>query len=82
LRARGGIDGRLRSHRDGHEEALHDVYARGGDDMRRSIVITLLALGTMAGYGSGVAHLVHRHHAHCAASHADGSPREEGPTAN
>jgi hypothetical protein len=29
--------------------------------MRRKIVIALLAFGTFAGYGSGIAHLVHGH---------------------
>jgi hypothetical protein len=32
--------------------------------MRRRIVIALLALGTVVGYGSGIAHAVRWHHAH------------------
>jgi hypothetical protein len=35
--------------------------------MRRRIVIALLALGTVAGYGSGIAHVVHHGHCHAAA---------------
>ena len=31
--------------------------------MRRTIAITLLALGTFLGYGAGLAHIAHRHHA-------------------
>lgn len=30
--------------------------------MRRRIVIALLALGVVGGYGSGIAHVVHHHH--------------------
>lgn len=42
--------------------------------MRRRIVIALLALGTVAGYGSGIAHAVHAHRMHagqCAGWHHD-----------
>jgi hypothetical protein len=42
--------------------------------MRRKIVIGLLALGTFVGYGSGIAHAVHAHHAHqgpCSGWHSD-----------
>jgi hypothetical protein len=39
--------------------------------MRRRIAIVLLALGTVVGYGTGIAHAVHAHHAHCAGSHQD-----------
>jgi hypothetical protein len=49
--------------------------------MRRKITIALLALGTVVGYGSGIAHAVHRHHHHAAcagwSSHAD--PPGESP---
>ena len=31
--------------------------------MRRKITIALLALGTFLGYGSGIVHAVHHHHA-------------------
>jgi hypothetical protein len=34
--------------------------------MRRRIAIALLALGTVLGYGSGIARLVHGYHGHCA----------------
>jgi hypothetical protein len=37
--------------------------------MRRKIVITLLALGVFAGYGTGIARLVHAHHGTCAGWH-------------
>jgi hypothetical protein len=37
--------------------------------MRRRIVIALLALGTVAGYGSGIAHLAHGHHGPCSGWH-------------
>ncbi len=37
--------------------------------MRRKIVIALLALGTVVGYGSGIAHAVRHHHAQCAGWH-------------
>jgi hypothetical protein len=37
--------------------------------MRRRIVIALLALGTVVGYGSGIAQLAHGHHGHCAGWH-------------
>jgi hypothetical protein len=40
--------------------------------MRRRIVIALLALGTVVGYGSAIAHAVHAHHA-CSSWHG-GSP--------
>jgi len=52
--------------------------------MRRRIVIALLALGTIAGYGSGIAHAVHMHRArwahhgdsgHCAGWHDDAEER-------
>jgi hypothetical protein len=39
--------------------------------MRRKITIALLALGTFVGYGSGIAHAVHHHHAECAGWHSD-----------
>lgn len=35
--------------------------------MRRRIEIVLLLVGTLLGYGSGIAHVAHAHHAHCAA---------------
>jgi hypothetical protein len=49
--------------------------------MRRRIVIGLLALGTVVGYGSGIAHAVHMHRAHangeqCSGWHHHG---EEAP---
>jgi hypothetical protein len=47
--------------------------------MRRRIVIALLALGTVAGYGSGIAHAVHAHRMHagqCSGWHHD----HEAPT--
>jgi hypothetical protein len=36
--------------------------------MRRRITIAVLALGTVLGYGSGIAHIAHVHacHSHCA----------------
>ena len=41
--------------------------------MRRKIAIALLALGTVAGYGSGIASAVHWHRVHgeCAHWHHD-----------
>jgi hypothetical protein len=43
--------------------------------MRRRIVIVLFALGTVVGYGSGIAHSMHAHGTQCAgwhhADHAD-----------
>jgi len=36
--------------------------------MKRRIVIALLALGVVGGYGSGIAHVMHHHHA-CAGMH-------------
>jgi hypothetical protein len=42
--------------------------------MRRKIVIALLALGTVVGYGSGIAHAIGHHHAHCAGWHHDPQP--------
>jgi hypothetical protein len=33
--------------------------------MRRRFAIALLALGTVLGYGSGIAHVVHHHHHPC-----------------
>jgi hypothetical protein len=45
--------------------------------MRRKIVIALLATGTILGYGSGIAHAVHAHRAHCcegAARTGNGTP--------
>jgi hypothetical protein len=43
--------------------------------MRRRIVIALLALGTVVGYGSGVAHAIHHRHASCAgAASGNASP--------
>jgi hypothetical protein len=42
--------------------------------MRRNIAIALLALGTVLGYGSGIAHLAcHRHDA-CRGWHGHESP--------
>jgi|HubBroStandDraft_5_1064220.scaffolds.fasta_scaffold1549007_2 hypothetical protein len=37
--------------------------------MRRKIVIVLLALGTVAGYGTGIAHAMHAHGTQCAGWH-------------
>lgn len=37
--------------------------------MKRRIVIALLALGVVGGYGTGIAHVVHHHHAACAGWH-------------
>ncbi len=34
--------------------------------MKRRIVIALLALGVVGGYGSGIASAVHHHHPACA----------------
>lgn len=34
--------------------------------MQRRMIIAFLALGTLVGYGSGLAHLARSHHAHCA----------------
>jgi hypothetical protein len=42
--------------------------------MRRPIVIALLALGTIAGYGSGLAHMCAWHHSHCSSC-----PHHEAP---
>jgi hypothetical protein len=43
--------------------------------MRRRIVIALLALGTVAGYGSGIAHMAYGHGRHggecCSGWHHD-----------
>jgi hypothetical protein len=39
--------------------------------MRRKITIALLALGTLTGYGSSLAHVVHRHCAECARWRSD-----------
>jgi hypothetical protein len=36
--------------------------------MKRRIVIALLSLGVVVGYGSGIAHAIH-HHAACAGWH-------------
>jgi hypothetical protein len=36
--------------------------------MRRRILIALLALGTFAGYGSGIAHAIHHHTHHAGES--------------
>jgi hypothetical protein len=48
--------------------------------MRRKIVIALLAFGTIAGYGSGIAHAVHHHHSHCAGwSHESGWSHDPQP---
>jgi hypothetical protein len=33
--------------------------------MKRKIIMALLALGVVAGYGSGIAHAVHHHHEAC-----------------
>jgi hypothetical protein len=47
--------------------------------MRRKIVIALLATGTVLGYGSGIAHAVHMHRAHC----CEGASRTgNGPVGN
>jgi hypothetical protein len=41
--------------------------------MKRKIVIALLALGVVGGYGSSVAHALHHQHAACAGwSHSPG----------
>ena len=45
--------------------------------MRRPILIALLSLGMIAGYGSGIAHIVH-HHA-CAGWHHAESSEGRGP---
>jgi hypothetical protein len=37
--------------------------------MRRKFVIVLLALGTVVGYGSGIARAVHAHGSQCAGWH-------------
>jgi hypothetical protein len=50
--------------------------------MRRRIVIALLALGTVAGYGSAIAHAAHHHHASCGSRDADGWHHGEGPCAS
>jgi len=39
--------------------------------MRRKMVIALLALGTLVGYGSGLAHVAHARHA-CCPHHGEG----------
>lgn len=42
--------------------------------MRRRLLIALFAVGTVAGFGSGLAHLCwHAHHAHRTCPHADRS---------
>jgi hypothetical protein len=48
--------------------------------MRRRIVIALLALGTVVGYGSGIAHAVRWHHAHeghCSGWHHDSDRHQD-----
>jgi hypothetical protein len=42
--------------------------------MRRPILIALLSFGVLAGYGSGVAHVLHHHHA-CGWHHDDRGDR-------
>jgi hypothetical protein len=37
--------------------------------MRRRITIAVLALGAIVGYGSGIAHILHAHHAGCSDYH-------------
>jgi hypothetical protein len=37
--------------------------------MRRSLLIVALAFGTLAGYGSGIARVLHHHHSACSAHH-------------
>jgi hypothetical protein len=40
--------------------------------MRRRIAIALLTLGTVVGFGSGIAHVVHGHgHCHDACNHGE-----------
>jgi hypothetical protein len=50
--------------------------------LRPRIAVVLLALGTIVGYGSGIAHVMHAHrhcHESCAGSHAGGvDPGETG----
>ncbi|MGA7119653.1 MAG: hypothetical protein WBY94_06115 [Polyangiaceae bacterium] len=50
--------------------------------MRRRITIALLAFGTFAGYGSGIAHVVHhaRHAPHSCPHWADPSPSPSDPS--
>jgi hypothetical protein len=48
--------------------------------MRRRIVIALLALGTVAGYGSAIAHAAHHRHASCGS--CDGWHHGEPPSAS
>jgi hypothetical protein len=50
--------------------------------MRRPLLIALLALGTVAGFTAGFAHLHHRHHDHGFRHHHDHgwcSPRPAPP---
>jgi hypothetical protein len=42
--------------------------------MRRRIVIALLALGTVVGYGSGIAHALHHAHHACGDWHHETTP--------
>jgi hypothetical protein len=42
--------------------------------MGRRIAIIALALGTVVGYGSGFAHILHAHRAHCSGCHHDQAP--------
>jgi hypothetical protein len=42
--------------------------------MRRNIAIALLALGTVLGYGSGIAHVACHHHHACSGWHGQDSP--------
>ena len=37
--------------------------------MKRKVVIALLSLGVVVGYGSGIAQAIHHHHAACAGWH-------------
>jgi hypothetical protein len=42
--------------------------------MGRRIAIIVFALGTIVGYGSGIARIAHAHRAHCADWHSSESP--------
>jgi hypothetical protein len=42
--------------------------------MRYRLTIFVLALGTVIGYGSGIARLVHAHSMHCTAAHHSEEP--------
>ena len=39
--------------------------------MKRTLLIVALALGTLGGYGSAIAHAMHAHAGHCAGWHHD-----------